>query len=71
MGNAVNKSHKRLTAIFLPALYGGDAERTMLNLAQEVETALARTMPCPPRESWQPFELETVVDQYVSTLLGR
>ncbi len=65
----MSKSQKRL-AIFLPALYGGGPVGDATFLAQAIETALARTTPCPPRESRQPFELETAVDQYVSTLLG-
>ena len=39
-------------------------------LALAIETALDGRTPHPPRESWQPFELETVLDQYVRTLLG-
>jgi glycosyltransferase involved in cell wall biosynthesis len=39
-------------------------------LAQAMEAALTSRMPHPPPESWNPFMLETVVDQYLSTLLG-
>lgn len=39
-------------------------------LAQSMEAILDRP-PChPPRESWQRFELENVVDQYMSILFG-
>jgi hypothetical protein len=62
-------SQKRLT-IFVPSMCGGGAERTMLNLAQAIETTLAGKTLHPPRESWRPFELEVVVSQYTNTLLG-
>jgi glycosyltransferase involved in cell wall biosynthesis len=39
-------------------------------LARAIETTLAGETPHPPRESWQPFELDTVVDQYINVLLG-
>ena len=39
-------------------------------LTRAIETALAGNAPSPPPESWQPFELETVVNQYASILLG-
>jgi glycosyltransferase involved in cell wall biosynthesis len=39
-------------------------------LAHAMESMLNRTTPRPPRESWQPYALETVVNQYVSILLG-
>ena len=38
-------------------------------LARAIETVLAGKMPPPPRESWRPFELETVVNQYINMLL--
>jgi glycosyltransferase involved in cell wall biosynthesis len=38
-------------------------------LALAIETALAGKMPRPPRESWRPFEPETVVNQYINVLL--
>jgi glycosyltransferase involved in cell wall biosynthesis len=40
------------------------------SLAQAMERMLDHTTPAPPRESWQPFELETAVDQYMRILLG-
>lgn len=39
-------------------------------LAKAIETAMAQVSVSPPRESWQPFEVQTVVDQYLHTLLG-
>lgn len=39
-------------------------------LAQAIETALAGGIPGPPPESWQPFELETVMNQFINVLLG-
>lgn len=39
-------------------------------LTRAIETSLAGNAPSPPPESWQPFELETVVNQYASMLLG-
>lgn len=39
-------------------------------LAQAIETALADKRPSPPPESWHPYELETVVNQYINLLLG-
>jgi glycosyltransferase involved in cell wall biosynthesis len=39
-------------------------------LAQAIEVALADNRPSPPPESWRPFELETVVNQYSNLLLG-
>ncbi len=38
-------------------------------LALAIETALAGKMPRVPRESWRPFEPETVVNQYINVLL--
>jgi len=38
-------------------------------LAQAIETTLAGQTPHPPRESWRPFELGAVVDQYMNVLL--
>jgi glycosyltransferase involved in cell wall biosynthesis len=40
------------------------------SLAQAMEKMLDNTTSAPARESWQPFELETVVDQYMRILLG-
>jgi len=40
-------------------------------LAHAIKIALDGRTPRPTRESWQPFELETVVHQYVSILFGR
>jgi glycosyltransferase involved in cell wall biosynthesis len=39
-------------------------------LADAIEATLDGTTPGPPLESWQPFELETVVNQYIDLLLG-
>lgn len=39
-------------------------------LAQTIEEALDNKTPHPPPESWRPYELETVVDQYLGVLLG-
>lgn len=39
-------------------------------LAQTIETTLAEPVLRPPQESWQPFQLETVVSQYIDLLLG-
>ncbi len=39
-------------------------------LAAAIETSLASKTAQPPRDSWQPFALEGVVDQYISILLG-
>lgn len=39
-------------------------------LARAIETALAGETPGPPSESWQPYELATVVNQYTNLLLG-
>jgi glycosyltransferase involved in cell wall biosynthesis len=41
-----------------------------LSLANAIETSLDSPPPRLPRESWTPFELENVVDQYESLLLG-
>ena len=38
-------------------------------LALAIKTALASKMPRLPRESWRPFEPETVVNQYITVLL--
>lgn len=40
-------------------------------LAQAIETTLDEPTIHPPSESWQPFELDGIVDQYESILLGR
>jgi glycosyltransferase involved in cell wall biosynthesis len=38
-------------------------------LSQAIEAALVGQTPHPPQESWRPFELEAVVDQYINVLL--
>ena len=38
-------------------------------LAEAIEAGLDGEIPRPPRESWHPFELETVVNRYVDLLL--
>lgn len=40
------------------------------SLAQAIEAMLDNTTPHPPRESWQPFESDTIVNQYKSILFG-
>jgi glycosyltransferase involved in cell wall biosynthesis len=57
--------------ILLDGQYGrlvpvGDAA----SLSQAIEATLDARPPRFPRESWQPFELETVVEQYLGILLG-
>jgi glycosyltransferase involved in cell wall biosynthesis len=39
-------------------------------LARAIEAALVDNAPSPPSESWQPYELQTVVSQYANLLLG-
>lgn len=39
-------------------------------LANAILAALAGNAPRPPRESWQPFELNTIVEQYLNVLIG-
>lgn len=39
-------------------------------LARAIQTSLDGKRPGPPPESWHPFEIESVVNQYVSILLG-
>jgi glycosyltransferase involved in cell wall biosynthesis len=39
-------------------------------LAEGIAAALAGDVPPPPAESWQPYELETVVRQYLDVLVG-
>ena len=39
-----------------------------VNMAKAIEKALAGKMPHPPDESWKPFELDNVMDQYISVL---
>jgi glycosyltransferase involved in cell wall biosynthesis len=39
-------------------------------LALAIEAALAGKTPIPSKESWRPFELETVLDQYITVLLS-
>jgi glycosyltransferase involved in cell wall biosynthesis len=39
-------------------------------LAEAIAATLDANGPQPSRESWQPYTLETVVDQYVDLLLG-
>jgi glycosyltransferase involved in cell wall biosynthesis len=41
-----------------------------LALAAALEASLISKTPPPPRESWAPFTLESVVDQYIRILLG-
>jgi len=40
-------------------------------LADAITTALDGKTPAPPVESWQPYALNTVVDQYISILVGQ
>jgi glycosyltransferase involved in cell wall biosynthesis len=40
-------------------------------LADAIEGGLSGRIPRPSRESWQPYELETIVDQYVRLLIGQ
>lgn len=42
----------------------------VIALARAIETTLVGKRPDPPLESWLPFELDTVVNQYISILLG-
>lgn len=44
----------------------GDVEA----LARAIESGLDNQIPRPPQESWRPFELNTVVDQYIDALYG-
>ncbi len=39
-------------------------------LARAIETTLEGDTPRPPSESWQPYELDIVVNQYIRLLLG-
>ena len=39
-------------------------------LAEAIEGSMFERRSCPPKESWQPFKLDFVVDQYVNLLLG-
>ncbi len=39
-------------------------------LARAIATTLAGKTPRPPPESWLPFDLEAVVNQYINILLG-
>lgn len=39
-------------------------------VAQAIEASLAKQAQTPPVDSWMPFEQETVVNQYLSVLLG-
>ncbi len=39
-------------------------------LARAIEATLAAKTPAPPTESWRPYELDAVVDQYINALLG-
>ena len=39
-------------------------------LAKAIEVSLEGNLPSPPDESWRPYELETVVSQYVNLLSG-
>ena len=50
--------------------YGGLAPlQNPAVLAEMIRMALAGNAPKPTRESWQPYELETIVDQYVDILM--
>ncbi len=40
-------------------------------LADAMEASLGQPLPCPPRESWTPYGLDSVVDRYLWLLLGR
>jgi glycosyltransferase involved in cell wall biosynthesis len=40
------------------------------SLAHAIEGGLDGKLPSPPYESWKPFQLETVLNQYLSILLG-
>jgi len=56
--------------ILRDGLYGslvpvGDVD----SLARAIETTLDNEMPGPPPESWRPYEIETVVSQYIDLLL--
>ncbi len=44
----------------------GDADA----LAQAIDAALADNAPSPPTQSWQPYELKTIVHQYINLLVG-
>ncbi len=44
----------------------GDAD----GLARAIETALNGKAPSPPSESWQPYDLENIVNQYINLLVG-
>ena len=39
-------------------------------LARAIEIRLGNHSPRPPQESWLPFEVDTVVQQYLDVLLG-
>jgi glycosyltransferase involved in cell wall biosynthesis len=39
-------------------------------LAAAIETTLTNTVLRPPKESWAPFALDSIVDQYINILLG-
>jgi len=39
-------------------------------LSRAIEDALVGKISPPPRESWKPFEMDTVVDQYINVLVG-
>jgi glycosyltransferase involved in cell wall biosynthesis len=39
-------------------------------LVNAIETGLNNHKPLPPRESWLPFDIDSVVDQYLDCLLG-
>jgi glycosyltransferase involved in cell wall biosynthesis len=41
----------------------------VIALAQAIEESLVENPPVPPPESWQRFELENAVDQYISVLM--
>ena len=55
-------------------LHGGDFGQLVpvgevATLAQAIEKTLNGVTPVPPPESWQPYELQTVVDQYIGMFL--
>jgi len=41
-----------------------------ISLAEAIEGALNDCRPCPPKESWDPYHLDMIVDRYVSLLFG-
>ena len=49
----------------------GGGEKVALALARGISAALNGEVAPPPQESWRPFEMETVIDQYVRIMTGR